>query len=78
MTQSDIDEATNELSEAYKIYQPRIMEKNIEGEENKFMSEESNVKTMPKNTTWIVILSVSVVLLILAIVYLYYTGREEE
>ena len=54
------------------------MEKNIEGEENKFMSEESNVKTMPKNTTWIVILSVSVVLLILAIVYLYYTGREEE
>lgn len=78
VTQSDIDEATNELSEAYKIYQPRIMEKNIEGEENKFMSEESNVKTMPKNTTWIVILSVSVVLLILAIVYLYYTGREEE
>lgn len=78
VTQSDIDEATNELSEAYKIYQPRIMEKNIDGKENKFMSEESNVKTMPKNTTWIVILSVSFVLLILAIVYLYYTGREEE
>lgn len=78
ITQSDVDKATNELSEAYKIYQPRIMEKNVQGEENKFMSQESNVKTMPKNTTWIVILSVSFVLLILAIVYLYYTGREEE
>ena len=78
ITQSDVDKATNELSEAYKIYQPRIMEKNVQGEENKFMSEESNVKTMPKHTTWIVILSVSFVLLILAIVYLYYTGREEE
>ncbi|OFS61336.1 fibronectin type III domain-containing protein [Nosocomiicoccus sp. HMSC09A07] len=78
ITQSDVDKATNELSEAYKIYQPRIMEKNVQGEENKFMSQESNVKTMPKNTTWIVILSVSFVLIILAIVYLYYTGREEE
>lgn len=78
ITQSDVDKATNELSEAYKIYQPRIMEKNVQGEENKFMSQESNVKTMPRNTTWIVILSVSFVLIILAIVYLYYTGREEE
>ncbi|WP_052327264.1 anthrax toxin lethal factor-related metalloendopeptidase [Nosocomiicoccus massiliensis] len=78
ISQEEVDAATSNLSDAYQIFQPRIMEKNIQGEENTFTSETSHVKTMPKHTTWIVILSVSVVLLILAIVYLYYSGREED
>ena len=78
ISQEEVDDATANLSDAYQIFQPRIMEKNIQGEENTFTSETSHVKTMPKHMTWIVILSVSVVLLILAIVYLYYSGREEE